>query len=335
MTTPALATTSAAGTPQESAGVLGDPNTSILFGSDRLNDESRSGGRVTLGRWLDPAFCLGFDVSYLWLGEGSESYVGSGDELAILARPFFNTQTAEQDARLIAFPELVDGTLTVRSATDFQSWEAVFRHTVASRANVQTDYFLGYRYAELEDFLQVDEATVSLGGPTVDSTFVLFDRVGTRNRFHGGELGVRLLRQAAPLWSIELTGQVALGGTSSTVVLAGETVATAADGQSETTDAGLLVQATNSGTYEHDTFSTLTEFGVTLRRQFTAGLAGRFGYTFLYWSDVLRAGEQLDLSINTSQIPPGTLEGEPRPAVPLDRSGFWAQGMHFGLDYRY
>jgi hypothetical protein len=335
MKVPSLATTSPEGTPQESAGVLGDPGTSVLFGATGLNDESRSGGRMTIGRWFDPSLGHGFDITYVWLAEGSDSFITSGEDLSILARPFHNVQADAQDSRLIAFPDVVDGTLSIRTATDFHSWEAVFRHRGVRSADVQTDYTFGYRYAGLEDALRVDEATVSLGGPTAGSTFDLFDQVGSRNRFHGGQLGIRIQRHTDALWSVELNGQVALGGTSSTLVLQGETVAATAGGQSNTTESGLLVQSTNGGTYKHDTFSTLSEVGITLRRQFACGLAARFGYSYLYWSDVLRAGEQLDLSINTSQIPPGTLEGEPRPAVPLNTNGFWAQGMHFGLDYQF
>ena len=81
------------------------------------------------------------------------------------------------------------------------------------------------------------------------------------------------------------------------------------------TDSGLLVQSTNRGIFERDTFSTLSEAGLALRRQFACGLAARFGYSFIHWSDVLRAGEQIDLMINPTQIPPGTLEGEARPAT--------------------
>ncbi len=335
MATPALGTTSVAGTPQDRAALLGDPGTAILFGSTGVNDEARSGGRVTLGRWFDAQLCQGLDVTYVWLAEGSESFLGSGEDFPILGRPFFNTQTGEQDARLISYPELVDGTLNIFSATEFHSWEAVLRRNVSQWTHVQTDYFIGYRYARLDDLVQVNESSVSLSGPTLDATLRLGDKFQTKNDFHGGELGIRVLRQTSPCWSIELTGQVALGSTSSTTVVDGQTEVTAADGSRRITEAGLLVQETNAGTYEHDTFSTLSEGSITLRRQFACGLAARFGYTFLYWSDVLRAGEQIDVAVNPTQIPPGTLEGEPRPSLPNDTTGFWAQGLHFGLDYRY
>ena len=333
--TPALATTSVAGTPQDRAAVLGDPNTAILFGSTGVNDEARSGGRITLGRWLDTELCHGLDVTFLWLAEESESYLGSGEDESIFGRPFFNAQTGEQDARLINYPELVDGQLNVFTATEFHSWEAVLRRSVVQWTHVQTDYFIGYRYARLDDLVQVAESSVSLSGPTLGATLDLGDDFQTKNDFHGGQLGIRVLRQTSPCWSIELTGQVALGSTTSTTVVNGQTEVTAADGSRRITEAGLLVQGTNAGTYEEDTFSTLSEGSLTLRRRFACGLAARFGYTFLYWSDVMRAGEQIDLAVNPTQIPPGTLEGDPRPSRPDDTTGFWAQGLHFGLDYRY
>jgi hypothetical protein len=67
----------------------------------------------------------------------------------------------------------------------------------------------------------------------------------------------------------------------------------------------------------------------------TCNLTTTFGYRLLYWSDVMRAGEQIDTSVNTSQIPPGQLTGETRPTVPFKTSEFWAQGLHFGLEYAF
>ncbi len=50
---PALVTTSPVGTPQDEAGVLGQPGTSVLFGNQNVNGAVRPGGRVMGGIWLD------------------------------------------------------------------------------------------------------------------------------------------------------------------------------------------------------------------------------------------------------------------------------------------
>ena len=97
----------------------------------------------------------------------------------------------------------------------------------------------------------------------------------------------------------------------------------------------MLAQGTNSGIFETNEISTITEVGLTLRRQLSYGWSLNCGYNFLFWTDVVRAGEQIDTSINVSQIPPGTLSGEPRPAYTAATSDFWAQGLSFGLEYHY
>ena len=53
-TLPPLVTTSPQGTPFPQAGVLGQPDTSVLFGNQLGGNGMQTGGRVTFGMWLDP-----------------------------------------------------------------------------------------------------------------------------------------------------------------------------------------------------------------------------------------------------------------------------------------
>ena len=64
------------------------------------------------------------------------------------------------------------------------------------------------------------------------------------------------------------------------------------------------------------------------------GLELTMGYSFIYWSDVARAGDQIDFAINPTQIT-GTLTGPARPEFLFDTTGFMAQGLHFGLEYNF
>jgi hypothetical protein len=59
------------------------------------------------------------------------------------------------------------------------------------------------------------------------------------------------------------------------------------------------------------------------------------GYSLVYWSKVIRAGEQIDLNVNPSQFPPGDLVGAPQPQFRAVTTDFWAQGLNFGLDFRF
>ena len=334
MTTPALATTSPTGTAQEDAGVLGVRTTDILFGDEEFGDGSRSGGRFTLGFWLSPYQRRALELSYLNLDSEENGFSASNADFGILARPFFDTQASAEDSRLITFPNLVEGSLNIDVSTQFDTAEVLVR-TPTSRCNGCLDYFFGYRFAQLEDSLTFRESTLSLSGPTQDASFLLTDAFETENEFHGGQLGVQFSSQSSPLWSMDIAAKIALGNTRSRVFNSGLTRITDPTGATSVQNSGLLVQRTNAGTFESDEFSTITEIGVTLHRHITCNVALNVGYTFFLWTDVVRAGDNLDTTVNTSQIPPGTLTGEARPAVNNETTDFWAQGLRLGLEARF
>ena len=64
-------------------------------------------------------------------------------------------------------------------------------------------------------------------------------------------------------------------------------------------------------------------------------LRATVGYTFIYWSRVARPGDQIDTNLNLSQLPPGPLNGIPRPEASWSITDMWAQGISAGIDYRF
>ncbi len=315
--------------------MLGQAGTSILYSNGRLNSSAQSGGRFTLGYWLDPCLCDGVEVTYLMTAQQSDSFSASSDDYSIFARPFFNTVDGEEDARLIAYPGLVEGRTDVTAITDFQGTEVLFRRSMARYCWSEFDLLVGYRWAQLEDNLLIEESTDSLSGATAGTTFDLFDEFDTRNNFHGAELGLRIRRQITPCWSVELLGKIALGNVNSAAAAVGGTLATDATGGTSLSEGGLLAQPTNIGRYEQNRFATISEVGLVLRREFHCGLHATVGYTFIHLSDVARAGNQIDPYINVSQIPPNTLSGMPRPEFSFATTDFWAQGLSLGLEYTF
>jgi hypothetical protein len=81
------------------------------------------------------------------------------------------------------------------------------------------------------------------------------------------------------------------------------------------------------------------EVGLNVGYQVTSCVRVYAGYTFLFWNNAARPGEQIDRIVNVSQVPsavgPGGLVGTPRPAVLFKDTEFWAQGVNFGLEFRY
>ena len=132
-----------------------------------------------------------------------------------------------------------------------------------------------------------------------------------------------------------MLGKVALGNTQSRVAVSGQTTTTSPTGDVTTNDGGLLTQQTNIGTVSGDEFSTLAEFGITLRRQFQCGFGISIGYSLLHWSEVAMAGDQIDRNVNPTQIPPGSLDGPAVPALPFARGDFTAHGITAGLEYSF
>jgi hypothetical protein len=54
------------------------------------------------------------------------------------------------------------------------------------------------------------------------------------------------------------------------------------------------------------------------------------GYSFIYWSNVVLAGNQIDTTVDPSQLATST-----RPAFNFTRTDYWAQGLSLGAEYRW
>ena len=88
-----------------------------------------------------------------------------------------------------------------------------------------------------------------------------------------------------------------------------------------------------------DQFTVVPEVGLKLGCQITSFLRLDVGYTFLWMSDVARPGNQIDTTVNRTQVPSslafGPLVGPARPAFTFRESDFWAHGVSLGLECRY
>jgi hypothetical protein len=335
-TVPALVTTSPSNTAQAAAGVLGQPGTSILFGADDLNTDGESGGSVHFGFRLTACPDLRVEFRYLSLAQMDSGFFSESDGSTILARPFFNAETGAEDASLIAFPGLLEGEVATIAFTEYDSADFVIRHTVGSSRLHHVDLFAGCRFQQLDDGLRINDSLTSLNagsGTPVGTTIEAVDRFDTSNEFVGGELGVSsLFRQGC--WSLELLARLALGNTSSDVVIDGSTTTTAG-GTSATNAGGLLALPSNIGTYSTNEFSVVPEVSLGLKYRISRQLEASVGYSFLYWSGVARPGEQIDRSLNLTQLPPGPLTGAERPEFNFNTTDVWMHGLRGGLEYRY
>ncbi len=342
---PALVTTSPVGTPQGQAGVLGQPNTSILFGGNRQDEEVRFGGRTTFGMWLTQAQSIGVAADYYILEEESSFFgLGStGDP--ILARPFYNVELAQEDAAELAFPGFIDsfgqvlnlsGSVTVETHSRVQSAGVSLRKPtyVSFLGDYRVNLLGGYRFMRLDEGLRISDSVAPMGGFFVPgTTFDSFDNFDTENEFHGGEIGL-MLEVRRCRWSFEFLTRVALGNMRQTVEIDGwssinDTVNTVV------TPGGLLTQPTNIGTHVGDEFTVIPEAGIKIGLQLTDNIKTSIGYNYIYVSNVVRPGGQVDTGLNISQIDGGALVGQARPAPRNSDTDFWLQGGNVSLEVRF
>ena len=59
------------------------------------------------------------------------------------------------------------------------------------------------------------------------------------------------------------------------------------------------------------------------------------GYTFLYWSQLVRPGDQVDTNVNLFQGQKGSASGVPSPQFNFSTSEFLVQGLNLGFDYHF
>ena len=95
----------------------------------------------------------------------------------------------------------------------------------------------------------------------------------------------------------------------------------------------------NIGRYYRNAFSVVPEGGINLGWNITPRIKATVGYTFLYWSDVARPGNLIDRNVNPAYQPTnqfyGIGGGPNTPTFSFHETGFWAQGVNFGLEFKF
>lgn len=351
---PALVTTSPVGTPQLTAGVLGEPTTSVLIGNQTVNGGIRPGGRVQGGIWVDPYQTWAIEGHYYALATetttltASSTFSGGATTDPILARPFFDNAPGieQQAAVIVAFPDYalnllvldIDGSVQVKETSRVQSAGGGVRYALNPPANPARFFLLGaYRFFQLNESLSI-VATSTPGRdpfpfPVPPESLQSTDNFSTKNTFNGGEIGLGT-ELGFRRWTLGAETRLAMGNMHQTVTINGSTAATSGV-LVASYPGGLLTQPSNIGTFDRDQFSLIPQVDVKLGFQIVPSLRLTVGYNFTYVTQVLRPGDQIDLNVNTTQIAGQPLVGPASPSVPFDSTSIWLQGITGGLDLRF
>jgi hypothetical protein len=286
---------------------------------------------------------MAVEATYFAIGQASSSFYGDAANYPILARPFINVTPGQlgHDAVVITYPGQYAGSINAVGTSNLQGVEVLLRHAISRGYDWRIDWLLGWRYNRLDDDLRIDAQRVLLGSPTAPlngPSFTGWDEFSTRNYFNGVQVGI-ITEVKKSRWWFETRTTLALGNNRAIVTIDGQsTTSSPIPGGLPDTDTfpgGLLAQPTNIGTYYNDDFAIVPQVGVNLGFELCGGLWATVGYNFMYWSRVARPGDQIDMDVNLSQQGGEDLMGLARPSFTGLTTDYWAQGLNFGLAYRY
>jgi hypothetical protein len=193
----------------------------------------------------------------------------------------------------------------------------------------------------------------TVGGPAVIS---ITDRFRTRNDFNGLMLGLRAEGRYGMV-TVDGYAKASIGDMHERVDIFGggsffdptlrsgttpgvlNAFNLGAGGGAGGAVGGVLANASNIGVHTHDRFAVVPEFGGNLGIAVTQGLTLYTGVSFIYFSDIVRPGDQVNPVVSSAAIPFSPnygAFGAPRsPAFQLRETSHWLGGVNFGLRLRY
>ncbi|MFW6172082.1 MAG: BBP7 family outer membrane beta-barrel protein [Planctomycetota bacterium] len=329
---PPLVTSGPATREQASAGVLGVAGTELLYPRESQLGGVRPGGRLSLGAWFDPCQFGGVGARWFALGDSTSDFEQDSSVVPVLARPFFNVEIGQEDAMQVAYPGSTTGFLSVGNTSRVSGGDVFYRRMVFESNRRRLDLILGYQFARIDTDLSItsQQQFVASGGTQPEGTEVrVSDSFDTRNSYHAGEIGLWGDYDRGPVtWS--LLAKVGLGSMNQRTEIAGRTSTSVPQLAPTVTNQGLLALDTNSGIFKRNVFAVSPEVAFNGAYHLNEGIDLTFGYSFIYWNNVVQPASQIDRGVNPSQIT-GGLEGAARPAFRDSDTSYFVQGLNFGV----
>jgi hypothetical protein len=321
-------------------GALGIAGT-IVQSPDHLNYGPFGGGRFTLGHWLESDPRFGLEADGFFLGSNSSGFSQMSNGSVPLRVPFFNVPPGAgfplgSSSFVLADPGFAAGGQVISSSLQFWGIEGNGLYRAYSGPGLSVSVIAGLRYLDLREGLSIASTENLL--PLGTASFTGTDNFSTRNQFFGAQLGVKAEKQIGQ-FDGSVVAKVALGDNYQTVSINGNSVVSGFGLPSGTSSGGIFTQATNIGQQSRNQFAVVPEAQVQLGYTISSGIRLFVGYDFIYLSNVVRPGDQIDTTLNFTGSPvisPGsTLTGAARPMPLFNGSSFWAQGVKFGASYLF
>jgi hypothetical protein len=341
--------------------LYGSPLAPAMGGNSTQNFPGLSGGRATLGYWLDDQRRYAIEGEIFSLQQGTATFQTSSDSngLPPMRIPVFNSVPyfaggpggmvvpVSEDGVPVSVPNDVTGNVSFNNKLNLWGVQANGVAVIYRDASWEVSGLGGFRYLNLSEAFNLRLNIFGVPGSafTGESGWAA-DQFATGNHFYGATLGVRAKYNIGPV-SIEATGRVSFGVDNESLDVSGgfqefntpivSGIPGLAFGQRPVTQGpnGIFAQPSNEGSTSGTRFAVVPEVGIKLGYHVTPSLELTVGYDFLFISSVLRPTDQIDRNFSKGlpflQDPTATVG----PTRRFKTTDFYAQGITFGVSYRF
>jgi hypothetical protein len=326
---------------------IGNPAVTVVYGPSTIDYGAFSGGQMQFGYWFDQENTVALEMGgFLMEAKGRQPFSQtSGPNGQGLAFSYIDPVAGEAGYNVNFLPGQI-ATITVQSTSRFSSGDLNLRGRLLNTENYNADVLLGFRYFDLRETLTINSTSTDPGvtpffvGNVESST----DAFSTKNQFYAGQLGLAGTYRLGQ-FSIELSEKAALGTMHEILDTDGAIqigAGSRASGNAAGFPGSLYASPSNIGEQDQNQFAFLTDTAVDFRYALNGYWALHAGCNFLYLTDVIRPGNQIDRVINPNNAPLITFPtGGPANTAPFtpvpqfNHSNFIAGGISLGASFRY
>jgi hypothetical protein len=348
-----LVTTSTAPNSIDDGGFLGQAHTRILLGDQSVGLGNLPGARIAMG--IGPEFMPPVEIIGYFVNGGMTLFNGTSDGSAnapVITRPIVVEQLPRVNGFAVeggfsyGFPGLTAGSLNVTSTFNLWGIEPTLWLPLCASDALFINAMVGYKYADLSEDLTFTGTLRSAnqlividfgGNPNgfgQGFTTLAFDQFRTRNQFNGGNLGLRAGLGFGRL-GVMVDTKLALGDNHEKLDVAGSSTLfgpLSSVQSSPSLPGGVLALRSNSGIFSRDEFTVIPEVGVNISFTVHENIRLVVGFNWMWWSSVVRPGDQLTNVIDSRQAPTHTFYN-PSAATPVPGPSFNQTSLSiFGLN---
>lgn len=343
-------------------GALGQFGTRISIGDQSINTGWHSGGRFTLGYWLDKNNAFGIEGIYFFFPSNvNTQHRSTTGQLGsqTLAVPVYDisgfTSNNSPGESIYVLPGPFStgpgfaGKFTLVISNRLQGAETNGQFNIYNICNVRVDVSAGLRWVQLNEGLIFNVKTSGVPAtPTVGQFFNSEDKFKTQNNFYGVQFGIRTKYDNFKFFG-QASAKMALGYIHETANIQGH--AMTSNGTlffpvhgftNRIINGGIFAQPSNIGKFHKNHFAIVPELDLKLGYHVNNYVNLLTSYGFMYISSIARPGNQINRKINTTRTgladasrASGTRIAKIGPSSPsfkFHHSNFFAQGVSIGLE---